>query len=43
MIEAHTGRWGVSSYIPKIDTNVIVHIADVFCARISEVLNKDKW
>lgn len=43
MVEAHMGRWGASIYTPKLGFNAIVHIADVVCDKVLEVLNKDEW
>lgn len=42
-IEAHMGRWGTSIYTPELSFNSILHIADVVCARVTEVLNKEEW
>ena len=43
LIENHMGRWGQKIYTPKLSFNAILHIADTVCARIVEVLDKEKW
>ena len=36
-IEKHMGRWDKSSYIPKISTSGILHLADVIDAKLEEI------